>query len=76
MYNSNCEIPGEKNHRNQHNDVISNSFNNQDHWVFGFCPLSGILKNTKGHSVSETESVSILRLGVESTYSAGSVRKS
>jgi hypothetical protein len=27
----------------------------QDNWVFGLCPLSGILKNTKEHNLSETE---------------------
>jgi hypothetical protein len=32
----------------------------QNYWGSGLCPSSGILKTTK-HSVSETESVSILR---------------
>jgi hypothetical protein len=33
----------------------------QDYWVFGLCPSSGILKNTKEHNISETGSVSDLR---------------
>jgi hypothetical protein len=35
-------------------------YNIQNYWVFGLCPLSGILK-TKEHKVSETGSVSVLR---------------
>jgi hypothetical protein len=33
-------------------------YNTQDCWVFGLCPSSGILKNTKEHNVSESRSVS------------------
>jgi hypothetical protein len=33
----------------------------QDYWVFGLCPLSEILKNTKEHNILETGSVSLLR---------------
>jgi hypothetical protein len=32
-----------------------------DCWVLGLRPSSGILKNTEGHNVSETGSVSVLR---------------
>jgi hypothetical protein len=32
-----------------------------DYWVFGFYPLYGVLKDAEEHSVSETESVSVLR---------------
>jgi hypothetical protein len=32
-------------------DLIQNP---QDYWVFGICPLSGILKHTKEHNVSDT----------------------
>jgi hypothetical protein len=35
-------------------------YNAQNYWVSRFCPSSGIL-NTRGHSVSEAESVSILK---------------
>jgi hypothetical protein len=48
-------------------------YNNQRHWVFGLCPLSGILE-TRKHNVSETGSVSILDEGGD-TYSVGFVRK-
>jgi hypothetical protein len=46
--------------------------------ITGFwdCPSSGILKDTKGHNVSETGYVSVLRWGVEDNYSIGSARKS
>jgi hypothetical protein len=35
--------------------------NTRDYWDFGLCPSSGILKNTKKHSVSDTGFVSVLR---------------
>jgi hypothetical protein len=38
----------------------------QNCWVFGLLPLSGILE-TRKHNVSETESVSVLRLNGEET---------
>jgi hypothetical protein len=34
--------------------------NTQYYWEFGLCPSSGILKNTKEGSASETGSVSVL----------------
>jgi hypothetical protein len=34
-------------------------YNTQNHWVFGLCPLSGILESRK-HNISETGSVSVL----------------
>jgi hypothetical protein len=37
------------------------AYDTQDYWVFGLCPSSGILKNTKEHNVLETGSVSALR---------------
>jgi hypothetical protein len=40
-----------------------------NNWGFGLCSSSDILKNTKEHNVSETESV-------RDTYSVGSVGKS
>jgi hypothetical protein len=43
-------------------------YNTQGYWVFGLCPSSCILKNTKEHNVSETGSVSVLRWGVEDSY--------
>jgi hypothetical protein len=49
-------------------------YNTQNHcffWGGGFCPSSGILE-TRKHNVSETGSVSVLRLGGEDTYSVGS----
>jgi hypothetical protein len=33
-------------------------YNTWNCWVFGLCPLSSILKNTKEHSVSEPGTVS------------------
>jgi hypothetical protein len=36
-------------------------YNTQDYWVFGLCPLSGILENTKEHNILETVSFPILR---------------
>jgi hypothetical protein len=36
-------------------------YNAGNHWVFGLCPSSCIIKNTKEHSVLETGSVSVLR---------------
>jgi hypothetical protein len=44
----------------------------QNYWIFGRCPSSTILKNTKEHNVSGTGSVSV----VGHTYSFGSVGKS
>jgi hypothetical protein len=43
--------------------------------VFGLFPSSSILENRK-HDVSETGSVSVLRLGREDTYSVRPLRKS
>jgi hypothetical protein len=34
----------------------------QNYEVFGLCPSPGVLKNTREQNVSETESVSVLRL--------------
>jgi hypothetical protein len=51
-------------------------YNAQNYWVFGLFPSSGILETTK-HDVSETGSVSVLRLrGEEDTYSVGPLSKS
>jgi hypothetical protein len=49
-------------------------FYDQNHWVFGPSPSSGILGNRK-HDVSETGSVSVLRCvgGGGNTYSVGSL---
>jgi hypothetical protein len=33
-------------------------YNTRDYWVFGLCPSSGIVKNTKELNDSETVSVS------------------
>jgi hypothetical protein len=35
-------------------------YNNQNYWVFGLCPSSGVVKDGE-HNVSEAESVSFLR---------------
>jgi hypothetical protein len=48
-------------------------YHNQNYWVLGLFPSSGILGDTK-HDVSETSSVSVLRCGEENTYSVGSLR--
>jgi hypothetical protein len=50
------------------------SFFLRDYCGFGRCPSSGILKNAKEHSVSETGSVSVLRGGLGDTYFVGSLR--
>jgi hypothetical protein len=39
-------------------------YDTRNYRVFGLCPLSRILKNTREHNVSETGSVSVLRLGL------------
>jgi hypothetical protein len=36
-------------------------YKTRNYWIFGFCPLSGVLK-TRKHKVSETGSVSVIRL--------------
>jgi hypothetical protein len=41
-------------------------YHNENYWVSGLSPLSGILGNRK-HDVSETASVSTLRRGGEKT---------
>jgi hypothetical protein len=41
------------------------TYNTQNYWVSGLCPLSGIL-NTRKHNVSETGPVSVL-MGVKET---------
>jgi hypothetical protein len=46
----------------------------QNYWDSGLCPSFGIKKLE--HDISETGSVSILRLWEENTYSVGSLRKS
>jgi hypothetical protein len=38
------------------------AYHNQNYWVFGLFPSSGIVGNRK-HNISETVSVSILRCG-------------
>jgi hypothetical protein len=48
---------------------------NQNYWVFGLFPSSGIL-DTRKHDVLETGCVSVLRWRGEDTYSVGSLRKS
>jgi hypothetical protein len=50
--------------------------NRRNYWVFWTFPSSGILQ-TRKHDVSETGSVSVLRLrgGREATYSVGPLRK-
>jgi S-adenosylmethionine hydrolase len=40
--------------------VLTMVYNTQNYWIFGLSPSSGVLE-TRKHSVSETESVSILR---------------
>jgi hypothetical protein len=37
-------------------------YNNQNYWVFGLCPSSGILETREGN-VSETGSATVLRRG-------------
>jgi hypothetical protein len=37
------------------------NMNLRNYSVVGLCPSSGILKDTEGHKVSETGSVSVLR---------------
>jgi hypothetical protein len=54
---------------------IMNDRPNQNYWVFGVSPASGILGNRK-HDILETRSVSILRCGGEDTYSVGSLKQS
>jgi hypothetical protein len=49
---------------------INNSAQNYE--VSGLCPSSAILNATK-HNVSETEFVSVLRLGERDSYSVGSL---
>jgi hypothetical protein len=49
--------------------------NTRNYWVFGLRSSSGIRKELKEHNVSETGSVSVLRLGVGDTYSVGYIRK-
>jgi hypothetical protein len=49
--------------------------NTQNHWIYGLCPLSGIL-NTIKCNVLEIGSVSILRWGGGVISSVGSLRKS
>jgi hypothetical protein len=49
-------------------------YNTQNYRVHGLFPSSGILETIK-HNVSETGSVSVLRIGGEDTYSVGSLRK-
>jgi hypothetical protein len=41
--------------------VLTKLYKTQDYWVFGLCPSSSILKDTKEHSISEIGSVSIFR---------------
>jgi hypothetical protein len=48
-------------------------FGPQNYWIFGLFPSYGIL-GTRKHDLSETGSVSVLRLrGGEDTYSVGSL---
>jgi hypothetical protein len=54
--------------------TIGHVRSSQNYWVFGLCPLSGILE-TRKHSVSKFGSVSVLSWGRD-TYSVGSLRKS
>jgi hypothetical protein len=46
----------------------------QNYWAYGLYPSSGVQeKETEGHYVSETGSVSVLRcMGQDKTYSVGS----
>jgi hypothetical protein len=41
--------------------IILKDSDGGDYWVFGLFPSSGIPKNTKGHNVPETGSVSVFR---------------
>jgi hypothetical protein len=51
-------------------------YNTQNYWVLGLCPSSVILE-TRKHSVSESGSVSVLKLGGGGdSYCVGSLRKS
>jgi hypothetical protein len=45
----------------------------QNHWAFGHCLQSGVLQSRR-HSVSETESVSVLRWREGDNYSVRSLR--
>jgi hypothetical protein len=48
--------------------------NNQSYWDFGLCPSFGIL-TTKEHNVSETESISVLQWGVDTSSELGSLER-
>jgi hypothetical protein len=50
------------------------AYNTQSYWIFGIFPSSGVLETIK-LDVSETGSVSVLKLEGEDTYSVGSLRK-
>lgn len=50
------------------------TINTQNHWSLELCPFSGILKIAIEHNISESECVSVLRLGGE-TCCVGSIRK-
>jgi hypothetical protein len=47
----------------------------QNYWVFGLLPFYGIVENRK-HNVSETESVSILRLRGKTSTQLGPLKNS
>jgi hypothetical protein len=42
------------------NSVVKKMLKTWDYWVFGLCPLSGILKYSKEH-ISATGSLSVVR---------------
>jgi hypothetical protein len=52
------------------------AYNTRKYWVFGLCPLSGILKITREHNVFGNWMFPSSGGGGGDTYSVGSVRKS
>jgi hypothetical protein len=59
---------------NRKNNLKQTKGNNQNYWVFGFCPSSGIIQ-TREPNVSETGSVSVLRWGRETPTLLGPLER-
>jgi hypothetical protein len=43
--------------------IFVTTYKTWNYWVFGLCPSSGILKNTREHNISEAGSIFVLRWG-------------
>jgi hypothetical protein len=54
--------------------VLTMVYNTQNYWVFGLCPLSAVLK-TREHNISETGSISLLRLSGETPTLLGPLER-